>query len=69
MTDNSIKVSMVFDRPICQAGIDAVRSENDVWSIAKDGRFLFDAAAEPVPTICISCGAARQPNGQMPCEH
>ncbi|MGR9579959.1 hypothetical protein [Pandoraea sputorum] len=61
MSEIPVKVSVSVD----QAEI--ARAEDAFLASAKNA---ITVKVEPAkPTICISCGAARQPNGQMPCEH
>lgn len=61
MSEITMKVSVSVDRA-------AIAAAKDAFLASANGAITVKVEGEK-PTICISCGAARQPNGQMPCEH
>lgn len=67
MSDIRMPVSVITDGTYYEAEVSAA---NGAWRLHKGGTITFSPVAEAPPAnVCISCGAKRQPNGEMPCDH
>jgi len=69
MSDNTIKVKLVDGLAVCAAGIDSLVASSGAWRMTKEGAFFIQTPQELAPSVCLGCGAVRQPNGEMPCDH
>ncbi len=47
---------------------EAVEAAEDAL-VKAASRALTATVTDDKPTLCIGCGAERQPNGEMPCDH
>lgn len=61
MSEIALKVSVTVDQA------EFARAKDAFLSSVKDA--ITVKVERAIPTICISCGATRQPDGQMPCNH
>ncbi|WP_331708643.1 hypothetical protein [Pandoraea sputorum] len=71
LPEGPIKVLLVADRLVYRAGIDVVRADSGAWDIRKDGTVTIrpELVAVPLPTVCGSCGATKNHDGSLPCDH
>ncbi|VVE90420.1 hypothetical protein [Pandoraea bronchicola] len=71
MSCETIKTAATVDGPYYRADIESIRAASGAWQIRKDGTLTIhtDHVAAPKPAICGSCGAAKNPDGALPCDH
>ncbi|WP_150663074.1 hypothetical protein [Pandoraea commovens] len=61
MSEIKMKLSVSVDHAAIEAAKDAF--------VKAASRAVTVIVADEKPTLCIGCGAVRQPNGEMPCDH
>ncbi len=65
MSEIQMKLSVVVDRDGLAHAVDEARSA----FVSAVSPAVTVTVADDKPKLCIGCGAERQPNGQMPCDH